>query len=136
MLETPRLNLREWRPEDLAPFAEMNADPEVRRYFPTVHTREESDAEAGRIMEFHRKHGFTFFAAELKATEGARACLEFGFKTRGFPEIVALTLPTNAPSRRVMEKIGMTRDPADDFAHPRLAPDHPMSRHVLYRIKP
>jgi RimJ/RimL family protein N-acetyltransferase len=177
ILATARLNLRLWIPSDLAPYAAMNADPEVRRYFPTVHTKEDSDAEAGRIMGVYDQYGYCFYAAELKATkefagfigistptwgppckwahsipwveigwrlakkfwgqglatEGARAALEYGFTALKLPEIVALTLPINLASRRVMEKIGMTRDPADDFAHPRLAADHPMSRHVLYR---
>lgn len=68
------------------------------------------------------------------ATEGARAALEAGFTQLGFDEIVSLTVPANTRSRRVMERIGMTRDPADDFDHPRLAVDNPMRRHVLYRL--
>jgi ribosomal-protein-alanine N-acetyltransferase len=68
------------------------------------------------------------------ATEGARAALEAGFTQLGFSEIVSLTVPANARSRRVMERIGMTRDPADDFDHPRLAAGDPLRRHVLYRI--
>ena len=68
------------------------------------------------------------------ATEGARAALEAGFTQLGLSEIVAMTVPANARSRRVMERIGMTRDPADDFDHPRLADGDPLRRHVLYRI--
>jgi hypothetical protein len=34
----------------------------------------------------------------------------------------------------VMEKIGMTHHPEDDFNHPALPPDHPLRRHVLYRL--
>jgi RimJ/RimL family protein N-acetyltransferase len=67
------------------------------------------------------------------ATEGARAALAFGFDVLKVPEIVAFTAVGNAPSRRVMEKLGMTRDPADDFDHPRVAAGHPLQRHVLYR---
>jgi RimJ/RimL family protein N-acetyltransferase len=52
----------------------------------------------------------------------------------GLPEIVAFTFRGNIPSRRVMEKIGMARDPAADFEHPRLPPGHPLRPHVLYRI--
>jgi len=40
---TERLILRRWRDEDRAPFAEMNADPDVMRYFPRLLTRQESD---------------------------------------------------------------------------------------------
>ena len=51
-------------------------------------------------------------------TEGARAALAFGFGELGLREIVSFTVPENVRSRRVMEKIGMTRNPADDFDHP------------------
>lgn len=71
------------------------------------------------------------------ATEAARAALEDGFYRLGFDEIVAFTVVENRRSRGVMERLGMTRDPAEDFDHPRLAgePNHPMRRHVLYRMR-
>jgi len=68
------------------------------------------------------------------ATEGARACLRFGFDDLRLPEIVSFTAAQNARSRAVMERLGMTRDPADDFDHPKLPPGHRLSRHVLYRL--
>ena len=68
------------------------------------------------------------------ATEGAKAALDFGFNQIGLSEIVSLTVPGNKRSIRVMEKIGMTRDFDGDFAYPLIAADHPLSRHVLYRI--
>ena len=68
------------------------------------------------------------------ATEGARAVLAFGFDVIGLEEIVSFTVPANTRSRRVMEKIGMTHNPADDFDHPMLPAEHPLRRHVLYRI--
>lgn len=68
------------------------------------------------------------------APEGARAALRFGFEQLGLDEIVSFTSVGNAKSRRVMEKIGMTRDPADDFDHPNLPLDHPINRHVLFRL--
>lgn len=68
------------------------------------------------------------------ATEGARAAVAFAWDTLGLDEIVSFTVPANRRSRRVMEKLGMRRDPADDFDHPRLAPGHPLRRHVLYRL--
>lgn len=70
------------------------------------------------------------------ATEGAQAALRFGFDTLGLPEIIAITVPANIRSRRVMEKIGMARDLAGDFDHPRLPAGHRLQRHVLYRAKP
>jgi RimJ/RimL family protein N-acetyltransferase len=69
------------------------------------------------------------------ATEGARAVLAYAFHQAGLEEVVSFTVPANLPSRRVMEKIGMTRDPADDFDHPRIPEGHPLRRHVLYRIR-
>jgi RimJ/RimL family protein N-acetyltransferase len=69
------------------------------------------------------------------ATEGAHAVLRFGFDELKLPEIVALTVPANLRSRRVMEKLGMTCNPADDFDHPRLPPGHPLRPHVLYRAR-
>ena len=68
------------------------------------------------------------------ATEGARAALHFGFDAVVLDEIVSFTTPGNVRSWHVMEKIGMTRDPADDFDHPRVDEGHPLRRHVLYRI--
>ena len=68
------------------------------------------------------------------ASEGAREALRFGFENLGLAEIVALTTTTNARSQAVMRRLGMTRDPADDFDHPRLADGHPLQRHVLYRL--
>ena len=69
------------------------------------------------------------------ATEGARAAVAFGFASLGLDEIVSFTTRTNARSIRVMERLGMTHDQADDFDHPNLAADHPLRRHVLYRLR-
>ena len=68
------------------------------------------------------------------ATEAAKAALDYGFGEVGLGEIVALTVPANQRSRRVMERLGMTRSPQDDFDHPRL-PEGPLRRHVLYRLR-
>lgn len=175
MIETPRLILRRWRPEDLEPYAALNADPEVMRYFPATLSLEETRANLKLIEEKFEKQGFSFFATELKstgemigfvglnipgfeahftpcveigwrlarkhwgqgyATEGALASLRYGFETLGLGEIVSFTAVQNAPSRRVMEKIGMRQDPGGDFDHPRVPEGHPLRRHVLYRLTP
>ena len=68
------------------------------------------------------------------ATEGSRAALEFGFASAGLSEIVAMTAVGNGRSRRVMERLGMRRNPKDDFDHPNIALGHPLRRHVLYRL--
>jgi RimJ/RimL family protein N-acetyltransferase len=68
------------------------------------------------------------------ATEGARAALRFGFDDLNLDEIVSFTTVANVRSRAVMERLGMTRDPADDFDHPRIAVGNPLRPHVLYRL--
>lgn len=68
------------------------------------------------------------------APEAAREALRFGFEGLGLEEIVAMTSVGNAKSRRVMEKLGMTRKPEDDFDHPRVPKTSALGRQVLYRI--
>jgi RimJ/RimL family protein N-acetyltransferase len=68
------------------------------------------------------------------ASEAARAALDFGFDVVGLDEIVAFTTEHNVRSRRVMDRIGMTHDPLDDFYHPDVSVDSPLRPHVLYRI--
>ncbi|HMP01832.1 MAG TPA: GNAT family N-acetyltransferase [Gemmatales bacterium] len=173
-LRTPRLWLRRWRPEDRAPFAALNADPQVMEHMPSVATRAESDAQADRIAAHFAEHGFGLWAMEVPgvtsfagfvglsiprfeafftpcveigwrlaaefwgrgyATEGARAALAFGFDSLRLPEIVSFTTLTNERSRRVMERIGLSHDPAEEFDHPLLPPGHRLRRHVLYRLR-
>ena len=67
------------------------------------------------------------------ATEGAREWLRYARDDLALAEVAAFTVPANLRSRRVMEKLGMVCDPADDFEHPRLPEGHPLRRHVLYR---
>ena len=69
------------------------------------------------------------------ATEAARAALAFGFRDAGLDEIVSFTTVANVRSRRVMERLGMTRSPADDFEMPRLPAGHAQRPHVLYRLR-
>ena len=68
------------------------------------------------------------------ATEAARAVLAFAFDELGLDEVISFTSTTNVRSQRVMERIGMTHDPADDFDHPNVA-DERLRRHVLYRAR-
>jgi RimJ/RimL family protein N-acetyltransferase len=173
VLRTDRLILRPWRDADRAPFAAMNADPQVTQFFPKPLTRAESDAMVDRMREHFARRGFGFWVAEAPgvadlvgaigivapsfqapftpcievgwrlaraywgrgyATEGASAALAYGFGHLGLDEIVSFTVPANLPSRRVMERLGMMRSPADDFEHPFLPPGHPLRPHVLYRL--
>jgi len=68
------------------------------------------------------------------ATEGAKAALDFGFQTLKLNEIVSFTVVDNLRSRHVMEKLGMHRDPQDDFDHPKVPEGHRLRKHVLYRM--
>jgi RimJ/RimL family protein N-acetyltransferase len=172
-LQSARLCLRRWRPEDREPFAKLNADPRVMEFFPGLLSREESDARVDRNEAHFQRHGFGVWAVEIPgitsfagfigltiptfqthftpcfeigwrlaaeywnrgyATEGARAVLQFGFESLQADEIVSFTVPANLRSRRVMEKLGMTRSASDDFDHPSLPDGHPLRRHVLYRL--
>lgn len=69
------------------------------------------------------------------ATEAARAVLNYAFDELQLNEIVSFTTKANMRSRNVMQKLGLTRDPKDDFLHPNLPKDHPLAKHVLYRRK-
>ncbi|MBO4273937.1 GNAT family N-acetyltransferase [Microbispora triticiradicis] len=69
------------------------------------------------------------------ATEAARASLEYGFGTLGLTEVVSFTAVPNLRSQAVMRRLGMTRDPGEDFDHPVLPEGHPLRRHVLYRAR-
>jgi ribosomal-protein-alanine N-acetyltransferase len=79
-----------------------------------------------RLAREHWGHGY--------ATEAAQAAVDVGFGELGLDEIVSFTVPANFRSRRVMERLGMTHDPADDFEHPRVPEGHRLRRHVLYRL--
>jgi RimJ/RimL family protein N-acetyltransferase len=68
------------------------------------------------------------------ATEAAQAALRFGFEELDLAEIVSFTTVANRRSQAVMERLGMTRDRADDFDHPNLPPGNPLRPHVLYRL--
>ena len=79
-----------------------------------------------RLAAEHWGHGY--------ATEGARAALAFAWETLGLDAVVAFTAVDNLRSRRVMGRLGMRRDPAEDFDLPEIPAGHPLRRHVLYRI--
>jgi RimJ/RimL family protein N-acetyltransferase len=68
-------------------------------------------------------------------TEAARAALHRGFTVHGLEQIYSFTVPANARSRAVMERLGLRHSPDEDFDHPMLAEGHPLRRHALYRIR-
>lgn len=65
---TDRLILRRWTNDDHAPFAELNADAEVMRYFPSVLSTPESDALAARADAMFEQHGHGLWAVERRDT--------------------------------------------------------------------
>ncbi|MEW1685994.1 GNAT family N-acetyltransferase [Streptomyces sp. NPDC093594] len=170
-LHTDRLTLRGWRDSDLAPWAAMNADPEVREHLGDLLTREQSDASVARFQAEFEQRGYGWWAVEVRATgefigfagldrvddgmpfsgveigwrlartawgrgyatEAALAVLAYGFDTLELSEILAVTTSTNIRSQAVMRRIGMTRDPADDFEDPE-APEGPLRPNVLFRL--
>lgn len=80
-----------------------------------------------RLAFAHWGHGY--------ATEAARRVLGFAFDELGLTEVVSFTTVSNTRSRAVMERIGMVHDAKGDFDYPMLSPDHPLLRHVLYRVQ-
>jgi RimJ/RimL family protein N-acetyltransferase len=79
-----------------------------------------------RLAFEHWGHGY--------ATEAGRLALGYAFGTLALSEVVSFTSVINLRSRAVMERLGMQRDPADDFDHPKLPENHPLRPHVLYRL--
>jgi [ribosomal protein S5]-alanine N-acetyltransferase len=65
---TERLGLREWKEADLQPFAEMNMDPDVMRYYPAVLSVKETGEMIGRIRAHFEKNHFGLWAVENKLT--------------------------------------------------------------------
>jgi len=70
------------------------------------------------------------------ATEAARATLGIGWDVLGLHEILAITTATNHRSQAVMRRLGMTRDPADDFEDSSVPEASPLRHHVIYRLTP
>lgn len=68
-IETERLYLRQWRASDFAPFAEMNANPEVMEYFPKLLTTSMSNTIAKKCQSLIDDNGWGFWAVSLKETD-------------------------------------------------------------------
>ncbi|MBO0994878.1 GNAT family N-acetyltransferase [Bacillus sp. SD088] len=170
--ESERLGFRRWQEADKIPFAHMNADLQVMRYFPSTITREESDQLVERFESHFQEKGYGIWALELKETreflgfiglltikmdtdfhgsteigwrlnspfwkkgyamEGAKACLNYAFHTLQLPEVYSFTALLNKDSEKVMQRIGMRK--VKEFNHPKLEIDHPLGRHVLYKLE-
>ena len=148
----------------------MNADPEVMRYFPSLLSREQSEASLTRQRTLIEQRGWGLWALDVDgvfagftglavpgfaapfmpcvevgwrlrreywgqgvAYRGALQALDYGFRILELAEIVSFTAAVNAPSRRLMERLGFVHDPASDFEHPSISEGHELRHHVLYR---
>lgn len=80
-----------------------------------------------RLRRAYWGHGY--------ATEGGLLSLGYAFRDADIEEVVSFAALDNARSRRVMERLGMARDPAEDFDHPLVEAGHPLARHCLYRLR-
>jgi RimJ/RimL family protein N-acetyltransferase len=132
VVETERLRLRGWRDDDLDPYAELCADPEVMRYFGpdgATKNRAESAEQLAGFVQHWSDHdlglwcaadresdvclGFIGLAIPFflpEATEGATPVRDRAFGTLGLDRIVSIARVENERSWRVMEKLGMTRE--------------------------
>src|SRR5437868_3005646 len=117
-LTTDRLLLRRWLPADRAPFAALNADPEVMKHFPALMSREDSDALVDRIeapflpaVEIGWRLARPFWGHGY-AAEAARRSLAFAFEALALDEVLSFTATTNTRSQAVMARIGMVHHPA------------------------
>ena len=145
-VETARLVLRRWRPEDATPFATMNADPAVMEHIGEPLTREQSDAMLSRIERQFEEVGYGLWAVEVGwrlvppawghgyATEAATAAVELAFGPLGLEELVSITTTDNLRSQAVMGRLGMQRSPELDFERERLPPGHPLRPAVVFRL--
>lgn len=173
ILETDRLILRTWQDSDIESFCEMNVDPEVMAFFPSLCDRECTLKLIEKCKQQYKDYGYTYYAVELTstsefigavgllhanfeahftpaveigwrlahrfwghgyATEAAKAVLDYAFTKLNIKALVSFTAAINHPSQRVMKKIGLKHDPADDFNHPSVDSKSPLYPHVLYRL--
>ncbi|WP_233410020.1 GNAT family N-acetyltransferase [Burkholderia anthina] len=172
-IDTARLRLRRWRPEDAAPFAAIHANPDVTAWL-ACGPMSVDEARAGieRFEAHFGEHGFGQWAVERKTdralialcglsrevrdthpmapcveiawrqaraawgygyiAEAAAAVLVDGFARIGLADIFAWTAQGNLRSQRVMQRIGMERQPVRDFDHPELPEGHALRSHVVY----
>ena len=172
-LRTPRILLRQWKDSDLDKWCVMNADAEVRKFFPKLLTSDEARDEMTRMRAGIAQRGWGLWAAEVPgthvfigliglnipsyeapwmpvvevgwrlapeawhkgyATEGAAAALNFAFAHLELSQVIAISVAPNTSSHNVMTRLGMQRDTAADFDHPRVPPEWPLRRHILHRL--
>lgn len=167
---TSSILLRQWADSDVEPFASMNADSEVMRFFPRPLTAEESLQTLLRFQQGIAQRGWGLWVVEVegqfagftglaepKFTAHFTPCVEIGWRLRreywgrgiafaaarqaeayaftvlGLDELVSFTAAINVRSWKLMERLGFSHDPREDFMHPSVEEGHPLRHHVLYR---
>lgn len=141
-MQTARVLLREWRDEDLAPFAAMNADPEVMRYFPSTLSRDESDALALRLRDALTQQGWGLWAAEsdsgfigfvgvarVRFTAHFTPCLELGWRLARHAQGRGLATEAGLVVRDFVKR-ELPREPVVSFTVPANQP----SRRVMEKL--
>lgn len=91
------------------------------------------EADFAPAVEIGWRLGRSFWGVGF-ATEAAQAATAFAFERLDLPELVSFTAAGNLRSRRVMERLDMQRDPAEDFEHPELPAGDALRLHVLCRL--
>ena len=141
-IETARLYLRQFTPDDLDALYRIYSDPETMKYLGGVRTREATETVINTMIKSWEENNFGMWALVHKidrkmigrcglrflektpevqlgyaldkvywnqglATEASLASLNYGFQILNLERIVALTLPENIASQRLMQKVGM-----------------------------
>lgn len=171
LFTSARLGFRNWKETDHIPMAEINANPVVMEFFPSMLNATQTGEFIRRMQTMFLETGYCYFAVdELHtgsfigfiglfyqtyeasftpcvdvgwrldpkfwgrgyATEGARRCLEFGFRTIHLKNIYATAPLINLRSIKVMEKTGMKK--LQEFNHPKLIHDKRLERCVCYAL--
>jgi RimJ/RimL family protein N-acetyltransferase len=122
--------IRQWRDHGLGPFVVEHHD--LSMGFVGL---SRSDFDAGFVPGIEVAWRLVFEQwGKGYATEGARAVISHAFERLGLDEVIAVTVPENTRSRRVMYRLGMVYSPCDTFEHPRLPEGHPHRTHVVHRL--
>lgn len=171
LFTSERLGFRNWVEGDIPVMADINSNPNVMEFFPSVQDFEQTQRFIKRMQSQFEEKSYCYFAADVLetgtfigfiglsdknfesdftpsvdigwrlseahwkkgyATEGALACLNYGFENLKLEKIIATTPSINLKSEEVMKKIGMTK--VKNFDHPLLLDDGRLRDCLLYEI--
>lgn len=171
LFTSERLGFRNWIDTDIPQMADINSNPNVMEFFPSLQTTEQTQRFIKRMQSQLEEKSYCYFAVDVLetdsfigfiglsdkdfesdftpavdigwrlseihwkkgyATEGALACLKYGFENLKLEKIIATTPKINLKSEEVMKKIGMTK--VKIFEHPLLLQDNRLKNCLLYEI--